>query len=532
MIYNLSFEKKKSLLAFIVCVITLTVAFSQNNFFLKVDEFDETVQREFVIIDATHPYDLNPQTASYASESQVLTSLYEGLFTYNPLTLDPEPALAESFKISRNKLTWTFTIRQGAKFSNGNPITAQTVKDSWISLFNPELKAPFASLLDCIVGVEDYRTGKAKDSSKIGITVKNENTLVVKLNAPTEHLSKILCHHAFSVISDKKNVYSGAFILESFSETEIVLKKNDVYWDATAVALPSVRFILSDDAENNTYLFNTGKVDWVAGDIQTQYVYDSSSIIFSSQFGTEYLFFKTFNNSALKDPNVRNALILAIPENALNSTSIIKTNSLVLQLRGYPEVFGLPDPDEELAIQLLEEAGYNETNKLKIKICFSNDQTSMKRAAILCDAWNKIGVEAEVQFFSPTEYISAIKTSNADLFCYIWIGDFADPLAFLELFRGKSSLNETGWANEKYDKLLEEAAKIADITERYEKLAEAEQLLIDDGVIIPMAHTVSLNVIDSQIIAGWYDNALDIHPLKYIRFVKPALPSNVAKGTK
>ncbi|MBO7135029.1 MAG: hypothetical protein J6V73_00210 [Spirochaetaceae bacterium] len=126
--------------------------------------------------------------------------------------------------------------------------------------------------------------------------------------------------------------------------------------------------------------------------------------------------------------------------------------------------------------------------------------------------------------------MSANNTEKADLFNYIWIGDFADPLAFLELFRSSSSLNVTGWKNSKYDAMLEDAAKITDAAKRYEKLAEAEQLLLDDGAIYPISRTLSVNIIDFDTVKGWFDNALDIHPLKYLKFVMPDPRANVVKA--
>jgi oligopeptide transport system substrate-binding protein len=108
-----------------------------------------------------------------------------------------------------------------------------------------------------------------------------------------------------------------------------------------------------------------------------------------------------------------------------------------------------------------------------------------------------------------------IQEINADLFSYTWIGDFADPLAFLELFRSNSTLNVTNWKNSEFDKLLDEAALYSD--ENHSKiLAQAEQLLLNQGLIIPIQHPVSLNIIDLNSIGGWSVNSFDIHPLKYL----------------
>lgn len=485
-------------------------------------------QKELIIIDSTHPYNLNAHTASYASEAQILLNIYEGLFSYNPITLEPELALCDGFKVSRNKLTWTFTLKKDATLSDGTPITAELLRESWLRLLNPATNAPFASLIDCIKGVQDYRTGKNTDEESVGIVAKDNYTLVVRLNAPTEHLAKLLCHHAFALVPQKDGVYSGAFLLEEFTPSHIILTKNHLYWDAENVNLPSVRYVFSDDSEGNTYLFNIGEAHWVAGPVDTRYILDGSAVHYSSQFGTEYYFFKCATGP-LADTRVRSALIYALPQETLRQSSLIGTMTLVLPLAGYPEIYGVPDQDIESAKQLLQDAGFNAENPLEITLCLTDDNTSKARAATLADAWKQIGVSTKAIFLPANEYIGAIKTTKADMFSYIWIGDFADPLAFLELFRSSSTLNETGWQNAKYDSLLEEASRITDNTKRYEKLAEAEQLLLDEAVILPLSHTVSLNIVDKSIIAGWYDNALDIHPLKYIRFIEKAIPKNIVK---
>ena len=131
------------------------------------------------------------------------------------------------------------------------------------------------------------------------------------------------------------------------------------------------------------------------------------------------------------------------------------------------------------------------------------------------DALLPLGVELKFTEVNPYSYLAEVGKSNADLFAYNWIGDFADPLAFLELFRSDSSLNDSGWKNEQFDALLDKAAVVS-ANERLELLAQAENLLLDSGMVIPIMHPVCFNVIDSKEIGGWFANAFDVHPLKYI----------------
>ncbi len=511
----------KTLFTILITVPTMLVLSSQTTPSPLLQEKSEasnihsSIQRELIMLNAEFPYNLNPHTANYSSEAQILTGLFEGLFSYDPYSLEALPAIAESYKISRDKKTWTFTLRADAKFSNGDFISAQDVYDSWIKLLAPNTQAPFASLLDCIEGVEDYRTGKAS-KDLVGIKVLGPQTLSIKLVNPTEHFSKIICHHAFSVVHKDSSVFSGPFTLFSLSEKEILLKKNENYWDSKNVALPSIRVILSDNLDENTFLFNTGSIDWACDAVNAGKIIDKNSVIVSTQFGTEYLFFKS-HREPWNSETARNALLYAIPWEKLREDSIVPADTLLVQLRGYPEIAGLNDHDLDEAKRLLEEADIP-SDKRSIVCAVPDNAYVIKQMETLKNAWEEIGIRLEIQKTPSNRYLQSIQGWDADLFTYTWIGDFADPLAFLELFRGNSSLNETDWKNANYDKLLFEASQISDLNNRYSKLSDAEQLLLDQGIIIPISHPVSFNVIDKNLIGGWYNNALDIHPLKYLFF--------------
>ena len=152
---------KKNLLALVSGVLLIGNLLAQ----------DLPPQRQINIISALHSYDLNPMSASYTSEAQLFTGIYEGLFSYDPMNLNPLPAICVSYKTSRDKKRWTFTLRENAKFSDGSKITAQTVKDSWMKLLATP-NAPFASLIDSISGAQEFRTGKVT-ADKVRIDVRD-----------------------------------------------------------------------------------------------------------------------------------------------------------------------------------------------------------------------------------------------------------------------------------------------------------------------------------------------------------------------
>ncbi|MFC2329726.1 MAG: peptide ABC transporter substrate-binding protein [Treponema sp.] len=490
---------------------------------------DNPFLKEFTVIEYPHNYDLNPHTAAYSTESQILTGLYDGLFSYDPVTLEPQFALAKDFKVSRDKKRWTFILRDGIKFSDGSAITAEDVKKSWLSLLaNPD--APYSSLFDIVSGAKDFRLGKG-DKDAVGISVQSPSVLYVKLNTPAPHLHKILCMSAFAVVPGRNNVYSGAFTLENRSDKEIVLKKNRNYYDAENTQLEKISFLLCGDDAENTFAFNTGAAQWLNSSVVLERLIDKDTIHLSAEFATEYLFFK-MNGGIWDNAELRSALLEAVPWDELRKDVFVKASSFVYPLNGYPQVQGYAYTDDDQALFMMKEArksaGLAENETLKITFAVNGERTK-NQAELLKKAWERLGVELEIKELPSDIYLNSIQADGSDIFSYTWIGDFADPLAFLELYRSSSTLNISGWKNSEYDALLDKSAELTG-TERIKILSQAEQLLLDSALIIPIQHPVSRSIIDLNAVGGWASNSFDIHPLKYIfrRETKPNLP-NVVK---
>ena len=145
---------------------------------------------------------------------------------------------------------------------------------------------------------------------------------------------------------------------------------------------------------------------------------------------------------------------------------------------------------------------------------------SEEKKTAMRDALEPLGIDLIIKEISPYMYYASIASADADLFITSWIGDFADPLAFLELFRGNSTMNDAGWKNSVFDELLEKAA-MAEDQERYNLLAAAENILLDDGMVLPLYRAVTSSVIDLSEVGGWFANAFDVHPLKYLYKKQP-----------
>lgn len=491
--------------------------FAQEN--IRQEDFsaEDSSEKNFVIIESNHSYKLNPRTANYSAETQILTGLYEGLFSYDPITLDPVYAMVKNYRISRDKKRWTFELQEGIKFSDGEPITAETVRSSLLKAIS-EPGAPFSSLMDIVNGAEEFRKGKGS-AEDVGIYAMDSNAVSIHLKAPASHLPKILCMPAFAVTADDLSTYSGPFCLEEYSENRIILKKNKNYHDAESTKMEKITILLSNDADENVFAYNTGAADWIASSFNEQKLLSKDSIHLSAEFATQYFFFKFTEKSVFNNLNLRRALLEATPWNELRANTYVQAQSLVYALNGYPSVEGYSSTDIIEAKILMDKARnelkIEDNQKIKIRFAITDTDYMKKKAELLKKAWEPLGVELETVLFPEFEYLNNIEKTDADLFSYNWIGDFADPLAFLELFRGNSTMNVSGWNNKEFNAMLDEAALYTD--ENHNRLlAKAEQLLLDEAVIFPIQHPVSVNIINLNEIGGWALNAFDIHPLKYL----------------
>ncbi len=503
------------------------------------DRLPQELQQNFIIVEPVRVHELNPQITNYSSDSQILNGLFEGLFTLSPVSLEPQYAIAKEFKISRDKKRWTITLRDDAFFSNGEKITAESVRDSWLRMLaNPA--SPYSSLFDIVRGAESFRMGQA-DFSEVGIYATAENVLSIYLNTPANYLPKILCHTAFSVTHSNPEVYSGAYELEIAAERKYILKKNPFYWDNKSVTLERITFVQSDNPEDNTFYFNTGAVDWVTANVNQQKLLDLKAIQLNATFGTGYLYFKMSNKKPADSkcsrvwdlPEFRNAVLEAFPWNDIHKKYLIPASTLVYPLSGYPQIDGFDYTDAIEASLKMKDArekyGLAQEEIIPLVMHVFENEFTEEDEKLIREALEPLGLSLEIRRIPAHQYYASIAAADADILVTSWIGDFADPLAFLELFRGGSTMNDSGWKNSQFDELLEQAATSGE-NERLNLLGQAETILLDEGMVIPLYRSVSSSVIDLTEVGGWFVNAFDVHPLKYLYKKQPKFNSaNIVK---
>jgi len=490
---------------------------------------------ELTVAFTSHEMELDFRKSYFASEAQLFTALYEGLFSYHPLTLEPVPALAERWELSDDKMKWTFTIRQNARFSNGDPVRADDFRAAWISLLEPEKESPYSSFFDVIDGARDYRNGINKDTDKIGILVTNPRTLVVKLNSPASFFPAMLCHHSFSPIHQSminKNkwtpnndqtdwlppVSNGPFHIVSMNDEAIVMQKSSHYWDHDRVALNKIIIKFTNTADDASHLWNSGEARWISGEVNIETLTDLSGIQVNVMFATHYFFIRSAEKP-WNDKRVRRAMALALPWEELRSQYYLPAHSLIFPVIGYPEVEGITEANYKEAHELMAAAGYADGKGLpELVIRLTPSRDAARVASIMANAWKDIlKFDVRVEVFPYDRYFQSIKEEGYTVGSTTWIGDFADPYAFLQMWRNDSNLNDARFNDPDYEALIERSM-IEEGEARLATLAEAEKLLLDWGVVLPLCYNPALNIVNTGELEGWYPNALDIHPFKYMSF--------------
>ncbi|MDR1902747.1 MAG: peptide ABC transporter substrate-binding protein [Treponema sp.] len=482
--------------------------------------------------------ELDFRASFLASEAQLYTALYEGLYSYDPRSMAPVRALASRAELSEDKKQWTFTIRQGAKYQNGDPVRAGDFRASWLSLLEPARESPYSSLFDIIEGAEAYRLGKDTDPDKVGIRAVDDRTLAVRLNSPAAFFPSMLCHHSFSPIhpsmlkvadwSKQFPVSNGPFYIEGIDEDKMVLVKNQQYWDASHVALKKVTIRFAN-AEEASALWNSGESQWISGDVELDNIINRDGILINPMFATHYYFIRSAL-SPWNDYRVRRALSLALPWEEIRDGLYIPAKTLIFSIPGYPEVEGIERSNDEEARRLLVEAGYpggRGIPELVIRLTPSPDAARI--GELMAVAWKeKLGIPIRIDIVSYAGYFQSLKRSDYVVGSTTWIGDFADPYTFLQMWRRNSNLNDARFDDQDYENLLEESMT-AEGEKRMEILGKAEKLLLDRGAVLPISFSPALNVISISEIDGWYPNVLDIHPFKYIGFKALRPLPNVAR---
>lgn len=500
------------------------------------DSLIEEEKREFVVAYSPREITLDPAHIYTTMESELSTALYEGLVSYHPFTMEPLPGVASHWEVSPDGLIYRFFLREDALFNNGDQVKAQDFKNTWLRAIDPQIKAEYSFLFDIIKGVREFRLGQKE--IELGINVISDYILEVELEQPASHFLKLLCHLSFAPLhphyletenwgKDSSLVSNGPFYIIKKNEEELLLLKNKLYWDRNKVKLEQIRVRFIDDPAIITLEYNQGKIDWTNNWITAQ-LEDRDSIVFNPLFATSYFYF-VCSDTPWNDERVRRGLALLLPWAEIrNEDLLFKTHRLIPPFSSYPDVAGITATDLKEGLSLLEQAGFPGGRGLPpLIIKVASDSESLRIAKQMAAAWGEnTALEIEIKSYEYEKYLLEVKKDDYQLGSVTWIGDYADPLTFLQMWIKGSNLNDARFSDSEYEKIINQSMGEHSAA-RYEKLAQAEELLLNKAVVLPINHAPAFNLIDLKNIGGWYPNVLNIHPFKYIYFKEKSLPPGI-----
>ncbi|MDC3164496.1 peptide ABC transporter substrate-binding protein [Gammaproteobacteria bacterium] len=495
----------------------------------------------------SEPQGIDPHIVTGVPEHHILISLCEGLTIPNPNPMGSDgyiPGTAESWIISDDGKEYIFKLNKNAKWSNGDPVTADDFVWSWRRILTASLGSQYPDMLYYLVGAYEYHNGQIDNFDEVGVKALDTHTLKVNLKNPTPFFIGLLSHystwpvHKETVLKhgdiDDRNgewtrpgnfVCNGPFQLKTWElNNKIVVEKNPHYYDASMVRLNEIHYYPVSNVMTEDRMFRAGQLH-LTSSMPTQkcpiYIEEKNPNLKIDPYMGTYFYRINTENETLSDVRVRKALAYSIDRQLLvdkvTQCGQIPAYSFTPPgSNGYQPSTEIPY-DPVLAKQLLAEAGYSSDNPFpKLEILFNTNEGHRKVALAIQQMWqNELGIQVELVNQDWKVYLSREMVGDFQISRAGWIGDYEDPNTFLDLMRPNRGNNKTGWENMDFDALVEEANTINDQDKRYELLNEAEKILIDNMPIIPLYTYVRVYQLSPDV-KGFNPHILDHHHPKFI----------------
>lgn len=520
--------------------------FDFDSLFAPGDGWKKTPQI-FVWNNEAEPETLDPAVMTGVTEHQLALALFEGLVSHHPETLEPIPGVAESWTISDDLLVYTFKLRKDAKWSNGDPVTAEDFRWSWERALrhpNCQYKEMFAAIRGAAKFAEDAGAGAEKGNwGDVGVSIPDPHTLVVRLESPTAYFLELCAFETLMPVHRKtveanptdwtkpgKIVSNGPFALEKWEpRAKIEMVPNPQWWNRRIVRLERMVIKAIDDQSTSYNEYLSGGVDWIRS-IAAGKVTDAQAHpdYYVQPYLGSYFFRFNVTKKPFNDVRVRKAFNRAVDkqvicETVLKAGQTPATGIVSPGIAGYPELQGL-SYDVAAARALLAEAGYPDGQGFpEVKLLYNTSESHKQVCEKLVEMWKtNLGVRVSLANCEWKVYLEDTRRLAYDLQRGGWIGDYADPSTFLDMWCTGRGNNNTGWSDEKYDDLLARSVKEADPTKRFAILAEAERYLCTEQLpIMPLYYYVNQGFLRPRV-KGWHENVRDLHPFQYLYLDGPA----------
>jgi oligopeptide transport system substrate-binding protein len=491
---------------------------------------------------------MDPSKASdYASLDQ-LNNTYSGLYRLGK-NAHPDKELAVKTVKSKNGKTWTFTLRKNSKWSNGQPVTAQDFVYSWRRTVNPETSAQYSYLFSGIKNADAITAGKMPATS-LGIKALSKYKLQVQLEKKIPYFKLLLAFPVFAPqnkaavqkygskygTASKYQVYNGPFVQKGWTGSNMIwnLDKNKHYWDKKAVRLHRIHFSVSKTASTDYNLYQTGKLDGASLSKQgSQQLKDNPGFTVRPIASTQFLVLNQAKVPALRNAKIRQALSLAVNRKQLaNVLGTAMTPAYTMTPEKMTKVDGKDYTDLVKNKQTLAATAYNPKkaaklfkeglaelgySRLKLNlITFDTDGGKDAGESLQSQLDSNLpGLSVSVQQIPLKSALNRGETGNFELLLDDWIADFADPISFLDLPTTNNSNNYGHWTNVRYNQLITASKNTNSDNKRFQYLAKAEQVLLQDEGMIPLFHSSAAWIVRPSVKDIVYNSAGAAYDFKY-----------------
>ncbi|MFI3231125.1 MAG: peptide ABC transporter substrate-binding protein [bacterium] len=477
-----------------------------------------------------------------------MVNLFEGLVAYD-VDNNLVEGCAESWEISDDGLTYTFTLRDGLKWSNGDDLTSEDFLYSYQRVLTPSTASQFGFIMtDYIYNAQEFTDGLV-GADELGISAPDEKTLVIQLKNVTPFFLDILAISAYYPVHQgiveanpdtwtlKADTYisNGPFMLDSLQFGENArLVKNPYYHDADAVSLEALnlRFILEPSTALSA--FESGEIqgsNTVPPADMTRLRSDSNSgLQMASTFGLTYYVFNCLEEP-LDDPKVRQALSLAIDRTAIidnvlqttdePATSLIPPGYIVdgVDFADGRSDFNIkPNANIELAQELLAEAGYpNGEGFPTLRLGYYSDTVVKKVTEAMQQMWkDNLNIDTNIEVADWAVFYTDLQADDFDIGALGKSADFLNPLSFLLTAESSNLLNIPNYRNPDYDEVFAEAMVTSDPDKAIQLMREAETILMEDMSVLPLYYRTKTYMLSTNI-EGFNYSPLGIPHFKYVK---------------
>jgi oligopeptide transport system substrate-binding protein len=482
------------------------------------------------------PDTLDPQLARTDAAFNILRDLFEGL-TAVAADGSAKPGAAEAWTVTPDGLEYRFTLREHLRWSNGDPVVADDYVAGMRRLVDPATASPYAQFIDPVLNAPEITRGEKKPE-ELGVSAPDDRTVVVRLAAPAPYLLGLLAQpptyplhrasfaaHGAEYARPGKLLSNGAFVLEDWViGSQVIARRNPRYWNDAGTRLERVHYVHIGDAGTELRQYRAGQLDftYVVPQQQFQWIRQNlaSELHVAPQLSVYYYGFNLTRPPFKDRPGLRRALSMAIDRDRL-VTAVTGVGEAPAHGWVPPGVWNYTPQRFDYAVlpyearvaearRLYAQAGYSTEKPLEVELRYSSGDTHNRIAVAIAAMWQEaLGVKTQLYAEEFRALLQSIQRKDTQVFRSSWVADFNDAYTFAQLLKTDFGINLTGYSNLRYDALLADAERQADVARRRELLQEAERVLLADHPVLPLYFYVNKHLVKPWV-HGWSDNVMNV----------------------